>query len=104
MLDLFYADLLLRDGGVVAIHDTGMPAVFKACMFLETHKPYGRLGPPAGVTIPSFLGRVRRRLRQIASGSEARADARRRRTQWFSLAAYRKLEYRQPLDDFYAPF
>lgn len=104
MLDLFFADLLLRDGGVVAIHDTCMPAVFKACMFLETHKPYRRMGPPIGVTIPSLLGRARRRLRQITSGREARADARRRRTEWFSLAAYRKLEHRQPLDNFYAPF
>lgn len=104
MLDLFYGDLLLRDGGVVAIHDTGMPAVFKACMFLETHKPYRRIGPPVSVAIPSLLGRVRRRLRQFLSGPEAREDARRRRTQWFSLAAYRKLEHRQPLDNFYAPF
>lgn len=104
MLDLFYADLLLRDGGIVAIHDTGMPAVFKACKFLETHKPYRRIGPPVGVAIPSLMGRAWRRLRQLASGAEASGEARRRRTEWFSLAAYRKLEHRRVPDDFYAPF
>jgi len=104
MIDLFYADRLLRDGGVLAVHDTGWPAVHKACRFLETHKPYERLSPPIGLVIPSIAGRAVRRARQVLAGSEARADARRRRAEWFSLAAYCKLRSHQVADDFFEPF
>lgn len=40
LLDLFFCDMLLRDGGIMAFHDADMPQVAKALRFLETHKPY----------------------------------------------------------------
>ncbi len=104
LLDLFYADLLLVDGGVVVIHDTGWPAVYKACRFLETHKPYELISPAPSVILRSTVGRIARRFRQTLSGRFAMADARRRRNAWYSLSAYRKLESRQVPDCFYAPF
>jgi cephalosporin hydroxylase len=88
LLDLFYADLLLDDGGIVAVHDTGMPAVYKACRFLETQKPYDKLSPPIGATLASLPAKVLRRVGQMFNGTSAAYAE--RRTKWFSLAAYRK--------------
>lgn len=104
LLDLFYADHLLEVGGVIVLHDTGCPAVWKACRFLETHKPYDLVSPPIGVIIPSLTGRALRRARQFLGGRKAMSDARQRRTEWFSLAAYRKLESRQVPSEFFVPF
>ena len=44
-VDYFYADLLLRDGGILVFDDVMLPMVHKVCWFLETHKAYERLGP-----------------------------------------------------------
>jgi Methyltransferase domain len=104
LLDLFYADLLLREGGVLVIHDTGWPAVHRACRFLETHKPYKLLSPPVAVYHPSLIRRILGRLSTLLSGSAKRVSAFQRRTLWFSLAAYRKERARQVPDDFYNPF
>lgn len=103
-IDLFFADLLLRPGGVVAIHDTGWPSVYRACRFIETHKPYDRLSPPMGVEIKSLVGRLWRRAKQMMGGPRAMEEARQRRTQWYSLAAYRKRENYQVANDGYTPF
>lgn len=104
LLDLFYADLLLAPGGLLLVHDTGWPAVYKACRFLETHKPYDRLSPPLAVTIPGLLGRLARRAGQVLGGPAAYRQARSRRCEWFSLGAYRKRADQQVPDDFYAAF
>jgi predicted O-methyltransferase YrrM len=104
MIDLFYADLLLRAGGVVAIHDSNWPAVYRACRFLETHKPYERIGPPISVERTSLIARGIRRIRQLACGRSAWRDARLRRTRWYALAAYRKRADHQVLNDQYTPF
>lgn len=40
LVDFFYADLLLRDGGVIAFHDCQLPAVRKVLQFMESHKDY----------------------------------------------------------------
>jgi len=103
-IDLFFSDLLLRPGGIVAIHDTGWPAVHKACRFIETHKPYDHLSPPMGVEIKSLAGRLWRRAKQMLGGPRAMEEARQRRTQWYSLAAYRKRENHQVANNGWAPF
>jgi hypothetical protein len=90
LVDLFYADLLLRDDGILAVHDTTAPPVYKAVRFLETHKPYERISPPLQVELPTLSRRVWRRLRTVVAGSEARSAARARRERWRMLAAYRK--------------
>lgn len=103
-LDLFYADLLLRPNGVLAIHDTNWPAVYRACRFLETHKPYERIGPPLHVTYASLAARVGRRVGQVIRGPAAMRAARARRHEWFALAAYRKTADHQVPNDYYASF
>lgn len=103
-LDIFYADLLLREGGVLAIHDTDWPAVYKACRFLETHKPYDRIGPPLSVSLKSLPARLMRRVNQIVRGPRFYQEARSRRCEWFSLGAYRKRADKQVPNDFYTGF
>ena len=103
-LDLFYADLLLRPGGVLAIHDTNWPAVYRACRFLETHKPYERIGPPIHATYSSLVARVSRRVGQVIRGPAAMRAARSRRCEWFALAAYRKRADHRVPNEYYAEF
>lgn len=103
-LDLFYADLLLKPGGILAIHDTNMPAVHRACRFVETHKEYVRIGPPIAVTLPSLAARGLRRLRQALGGPAAWKAARQRRREWYALAAYEKQADGQVGNDDYVPF
>jgi len=90
LVDIFYADLLLKRGGVLLLHDTTMPSVHKAVRFLETHKPYRRLSPPVQVATTSLPRRAWRRLSTALSGRQARTDARARRHEWRMLAAYVK--------------
>jgi len=101
-IDIFFADLLLKPGGIMAVHDTVWPSVYKACRFLETHKPYDRLGPPLAVTLKPLAARLLRRMTQILSGGSAEAKS--RREQWMSLGAWRKRESHLVPNDFYASF
>jgi predicted O-methyltransferase YrrM len=91
MLDIFYGDLLLVDGGVLAVHDTDCPSVYKAVRFLETHKPYDRLSPAPAIVRTGLGARAARRVRTALGGRRASLDARARRTQWRTLSAYRKI-------------
>ena len=104
LIDFFYADLLLKPQGVLVFHDTGMASVHKVCRFIETHKRYVRLSPAPAVLLRPFWRRIGRRLGQMLGGPGAMAEARSRRSEWFSLAAYRKLEEGIVPSDFYAPF
>ena len=104
LVDLFYADLLLNVDGVVAIHDTGWPAVHRACRFLETHKPYDLVSPPPSVIVKPLLGRLGRRVGQVLRGPATMRQAHERRRVWFSLAAYRKRADHQVGNDWYAKF
>jgi predicted O-methyltransferase YrrM len=90
LVDMFYADLLLTPGGVLTVHDTGMPCVHKACAFLEAHKPYERLSAPVMKRLESLPRRLLRRAGTALAGPTALRAARSRRTEWFALAAYRK--------------
>ncbi len=99
LVDLFYADLLLRTGGVLAFHDTTAPQVYKAVRFLELHKPYERLSPPLARHTPSLVGKVARRVRTWLRGPAALAGAKERREKWRMLAAYRKQADSQVAED-----
>jgi len=103
LVDFFYTDLLLEPGGVLVIHDTGWPAVHKVCRFIETHKPYDLLSPSPSVALNGLFARMGRRFGQMAGLTDASA-AKSRRTEWFSLAAYRKRSDQQVADDFHATF
>jgi predicted O-methyltransferase YrrM len=91
LLDIFYADLLLADGGTLVLHDSDWAAVNKALKFLERHKPYERLSPAVTVGSNGLPGKLARRLRLALSGARTRSEARERRERWRSLSAYRKL-------------
>jgi predicted O-methyltransferase YrrM len=43
LIDFFYADRMLRDGGVLVFHDTWMPAVAQAVAYVETNRAYERV-------------------------------------------------------------
>jgi predicted O-methyltransferase YrrM len=43
LVDFFYADRMLRVGGVVVLHDTWMPAVDQALSFIVENRAYDRL-------------------------------------------------------------
>ena len=90
MIDMFYADLLLEDGGVLVLHDTDWPSVYRAVRFFETHKPYDRLSPAPAVALAGLGARLRRRVAVAMHGPEALRQARARRTTWRSLSVYRK--------------
>lgn len=104
MLDFFYADLLLRIGGVVMFHDTCLPSVHRVCRFIETHKPYDPIGPPPIAFAPWPTVRAWRRMMRLATARPTTADIRLRRTRWFTLAAYRKRADRLVPDLFHADF
>jgi predicted O-methyltransferase YrrM len=104
MLDIFFADLLLEDGGVLALHDTDWPPVYKAVRFLETHKPYDRLSPAPAVALDGLLPRVTRRVRTALEGRHAVSQAHARRTRWRSLSAYRKRNSQTTLQRLEAAF
>ena len=104
LMNLFFADLLLRVGGVVAVHDTGLPGVNKACRFLETHKPYEQIGPPISVELTSITRKLASRLSQLIAGPTRMKEAKSRREEWYSLGAYRKREDHQVGNVFFAPF
>jgi predicted O-methyltransferase YrrM len=102
MLDTFYSDLLLRDTGLLILHDTDSPAVNKALRFVETHSPYHRLSPRPVVALDSIGARIARRSRALFSRSGAHERAERLR--WRTLSAYRKMSTTQAPESLVANF
>jgi predicted O-methyltransferase YrrM len=88
-LDFFYADLLLKEGGICAFHDTGWPTVYKVTDFLMKNKAYAPLGPRPSRHLPNVAMRGLRRGLHLVSGRDA--EMRERRAAWGSVAAFRKL-------------
>jgi predicted O-methyltransferase YrrM len=88
-LDFFYADLLLKEGGVCAFHDTGWPTVYKVTDFLMKNKDYAPLGPRPSRYLASVAMRGLRRGVHMITGRDA--EMRERRQSWGSVAAFRKL-------------
>ncbi len=77
MVNTFFADLLLRPGGILAFHDAPSEAVCRVIRFLETYKPYERISPSVWVYRPALASRVLARLGTYLSGPAAARDARR---------------------------
>lgn len=92
-IDYFYSDLLLKDGGILVIDDWRMPQVYQVTRFIETHKPYEKLGPKATnpLELSSRLSKVRARLKGNKSSE----------SEWGSIVVYRKLRSAQVHSDFY---
>ena len=90
-VDYFYSDLLLRDGGILVIDDWRMLQVYQVTRFIETHKPYEKLGPRTNNSVSSKVNNVRLHL----TGKTINE------TEWGSIVAYRKLQSAQVRSDFY---
>ena len=88
-LDFFYADLLLKEGGICAFHDTGWPTVYKVTDFLMKNKAYTPLGPRPSRYLSNVAMRGLRRGFHMVTGRDA--EMRERRMSWGSVAAFRKL-------------
>lgn len=50
LIDVFYADKMLRPGGFMLVHDMQMPSKRKVWAYLKTHRRYRRLPGPARPT------------------------------------------------------
>lgn len=87
LLDLFYADLLLDNGGLLLCHDSSSPAVYKALRWIETNKPYTRLSPRLYTHVWPLHKKLAYRLFHAA-------ERRRLQTDWQMLAAYQKKDDR----------
>jgi predicted O-methyltransferase YrrM len=88
-LDFFYTDLLLKEGGICAFHDTGWPTVYKVTDFLMKNKDYEPVGPRPSRYLSNVAMRGLRRGFHMITGRDA--EMRERRTAWGSVAAFRKL-------------
>lgn len=88
-LDFFYADLLLKEGGICAFHDTGWASVYKVTNFVMRNKAYEPLGPRPSRYLSNVAMRgLRRGVHMIAGRG---AEMRERRQSWGSVGAFRKL-------------
>jgi predicted O-methyltransferase YrrM len=94
LVDVFYADLLLRPNGILAVHDSSWPAVLKTLAFLEAHKDYTRLSPAPLVQRRGLLNKIVGRLSIYAGGPASIRAFNDRRRNWHTLAAYRKISDR----------
>lgn len=107
LLDAFYADRMLRPGGIIGFNDCNMPAVTKVVRFMETHRRYEHVD--AGLT-PEYAApdRGARRAawalgRRLPLG--ARPNAVQRAVGLRADDQYlRKLESWEPDWDFWAAF
>jgi predicted O-methyltransferase YrrM len=89
-LDFFYADLLLRDGGICVFHDSGYQGVFKVTQFIMGNKRYEVVGPPPERELPTLPQKAGRRLKYLLNGRNA--VFRERRLRWCSVAAFKKIQ------------
>jgi predicted O-methyltransferase YrrM len=94
LVDMFFADLLLQPGGILAVHDSSWPAVLKSIQFFEAHKDYTRLSPPPVVHRRGLLQKLAGRLGLYAAGPQRIRAVNERRNRWHTLAAYRKVSDR----------
>ena len=90
LVDMFYADLLLRTGGVMAVHDSSWPAVYKVLRFFEVHKDYRRLSPAPLLRRHGLVGKAVGRARIYSGGPKRIKAFEDRRRNWHTLVAYRK--------------
>jgi Methyltransferase domain len=70
LVDFFFIDRMLNVGGIVALDDTGWPAVRKVCRFVKTNLAYFVLGVDGSDPEPSLKRLLAERL---ARGSPFRA-------------------------------
>lgn len=89
-LDFFYADQLLKPGGIVAFHDSSDPSVYKVCQFIIHNKPYKIIGPTPEVTYKNIFKKCFRRIKYIVKLQNSLFRA--RRLEWCSISAFQKIK------------
>ncbi len=88
-VDFFYSDLLLKDGGIIIIHDTNWETVYPVCQFVIQNKQYKQIGPRIEHNINSILGKIYRRLKYFLTGNYQEFTL--RKDSWKSVGAFQKL-------------
>jgi predicted O-methyltransferase YrrM len=88
-LDFFYADRMIRPGGICVFHDSGTAAVFKVTQFARRNKAYVPVGPAPVQSHDSLACRALRRVAAFVNGNAV--DFRERRLNWGGLAAFCKM-------------
>ncbi len=86
-IDYFYADILLKENGLLVFDDVLLPMVYHVCKFIDTHKAYERLGP--NYTDPL---NPRFRLMMAIARLMGKRGPRNSDAEWGSIMAYRKLK------------
>lgn len=102
LLDVFYADKMLRPGGVLLIHDMDLPSKRKVWGFLKTHRKYKRIKYLTGTSKASHLAKLfsglltgKRSVVKTAAFGLAGIDR---------LLALEKLEDWEPTYDYFKDF
>ena len=91
LLDVFYADKMLRPGGILLIHDMDLPSKRKVWGFLKTHRRYRRIEHPADKS----------KVKHLSSLCKGLATAKRSavKSALFGLAGIERLIALEKLDD-----
>ena len=85
-VDYFYADLMLREGGLLIFDDAILPMVHRVCRFVETHKAYELLGPEIRDPLnPLFRAKMR------WDALRGRRGPRNADPEWGSVLAFQKV-------------
>lgn len=96
LVDMFFADLLLKTGGVLAVHDSSWATVLHAIRFFEANKSYARVSPKPLLERKGLIAKAVGRFRIYAGGPASVKDFENRRRNWHTLAAYRKVGDNMP--------
>lgn len=88
LVDFFFADLLLKPGGMLVFHDSGSRAVYRVCEFVAHNKAFRPIGPRMALIHKSLARRIGRRALNVITGRTS--DFRERASRWKSLAAFVK--------------
>src|SRR5208282_394108 len=65
LVDFFYIDQLLDQGGVVVLDDVGYPSIKRACDFIITNRDYGVYDSVRQQDANNLRRRIKHRMRQI---------------------------------------
>jgi len=97
LLDWWYIDKMLAEGGIVGFNDCGFPAVDKAIRFVLAHRKYIEIDVGLPITLEGY-GRKRELFRRLTFG---------RKEHWYRRGEdryFKKVENWEPRWNFFAPF
>ncbi len=92
-IDYFYSDLLLKDGGILIIHDTNWQTVYPVCKFILENKDYRIIGPKIEPSLNKLWSKIIRRGRYLIIGNYQ--EFKLRKDLWSSLGTFQKISTTQ---------